>query len=156
MPGNQKRLPLIGQTDRIDLPDFGLTDIPCKVDTGADTSAIHCERFRIVEKDGMDYITFRLLDKRFKDSERKTFRFTDFTEKKIRSSFGDLEYRYAIRTRIVLFGKTYHIMFTLSNRGSMKYPVLLGKRFLKGKFVVDVSQHDLSHTQKHQKKSETP
>lgn len=148
MPGSQKRLPLIGYTDRIDLPDFGLTDIPCKVDTGADTSAIHCERFRIVEKDGKEYITFRLLDKRFRDADRKTFRFSEFTEKKIRNSFGDTEYRYAIRTRIVLFGKTYHIMFTLSNRVSMKYPILLGKRFLKGKFVVDVAEQDLSYQKK--------
>ena len=30
----------------------------------------------------------------------------------------------------------------------MKFPVLLGKRFLKNKFIVDVSEKDLSYTAK--------
>lgn len=139
---------VIGSTDHIDLPGFGIFDLPCKIDTGAQTSSIHCERFRIVEKDGVEYLTFKLLDKRFKDMERKTFRFRDFKEKKIRSSFGDIEFRYAVKSTIILFGAEYKITFTLSNRGSMQYPVLIGKRFLKHKFLVDVSQHNLSYQHK--------
>lgn len=139
---------IIGSTDHIDLPGFGIYDLPCKIDTGAQTSSIHCERFKIVEKDGVEYLTFKLLDKRFKSVERKTFRFSEFKEKKIRSSFGDTEFRYAVKSTVILFGKEYNITFTLSNRGSMQYPVLIGKRFLKNKFLVDVAQHDLSYRQK--------
>lgn len=149
MATKQPRKPMvIGSTDRIDLPEFGIYDLPCKIDTGAQTSSIHCERFKIVEKDGIDYLTFKLLDKRFKSIDRKTFKFRDYKEKKIRSSFGDEEFRYAVKSTILLFGKAYKITFTLSNRGSMRYPVLIGKRFLKHKFLVDVSQHDLSYQHK--------
>lgn len=144
----RKRLPIIGSTDRIDLPDFGLVDVPCKIDTGALTSSIHCERFRIVEQDGKEYLTFKLLDKRFKDQDRKTLWFDKFMEKRIRSSFGNMEFRYAIKTRVKLFGQSYRITFTLSNRGEMTYPVLLGKRFLKNRFLVDVRQENLSYQQK--------
>lgn len=154
MPQRKKTKPLIiGSTDRIDLPEFELYDLPCKVDTGAYTSSIHCEKFRIVEKEGVEYLTFKLLDKRFKDIERKTFKFKNFKEKKIRSSFGDTEFRYAIRSTVILFGNTYRITFTLSNRGSMQYPVLIGKRFLKNRFLVDVSQQDISYTLKQANKS---
>lgn len=149
MAVRKKQSPLvIGSTDHIDLPGFGIYNLPCKIDTGAQTSSIHCERFKIVEKDGIEYLTFKLLDKRFKSVERKTFRFSDFKEKKIRSSFGDEEFRYAVKSTVVLFGQEYKITFTLSNRGSMQYPVLIGKRFLKNKFLVDVSKHDLSYQQK--------
>lgn len=144
----RKRLPIIGSTDRIDLPEFGLVDVPCKIDTGARTSSIHCEKVKIVERNGIEYATFKVLDKRYKARERKTFRFADFEEKQIRSSFGNLEFRYAIRTKIVLFGKTYRIWFTLSNRGEMRYPILLGKRFIKNKYLVDVRHDDLSYQQK--------
>ena len=153
MAAPRKKLQVIGSTDRIDLPDFGLVDVPCKIDTGALTSSIHSERFKIVERAGKDYLTFKLLDKRFKEQERKTFWFDNFREKKIRSSFGDMEFRYAIKTTVVLFGKAYKITFTLSNRGEMTYPILLGKRFLKNKFLVDVRQEDLSFQYKLAQKS---
>ncbi len=143
-----RKLPVIGATDKVDLPEFGLENIPCKIDTGADTSAIHCDKVRIVEKDGKEYLTFKLLDKRFAHLERKMYRFSQFKEKLIRNSFGDTEYRYAIQTSIVLFGKAYPITFTLSNRGQMKYPILIGKRFLRKKFLVDVSRHELSFSTK--------
>ena len=38
---------IIGARDKIDLPEFGLYELPCKVDTGAATSAIHCYQVRL-------------------------------------------------------------------------------------------------------------
>lgn len=130
------------------MPEFDLYDVPCKIDTGAYTSSIHCEKVKLVEKDGVEMITFKLLDKSHKEQTRQTFRFTDFREKTIKSSFGDKEVRFVIRTKIVLYGKSYRIWFSLSNRGEMRYPILLGKRFLRNKFLVDVAQKDISHKMK--------
>jgi len=144
----RKKLPIIGSVDRLDLPEFGLVDVPCKIDTGALTSSIHCERFKIVERSGKDFLSVKLLDKRFKHQDRKILWFEKFMEKRFRSSFGDMEYRYAIKTSVVLFGKSYKITFTLSDRGEMTYPILLGKRFIRNKFLVDVRQENLSYQQK--------
>lgn len=43
-----------------------------------------------------------------------------------------------------MFGREYAIKLSLRDRSSMKYPMLLGYNFLKGKFLVDVSKDNLS------------
>jgi hypothetical protein len=45
-------LTIIGTTDFIDLPEFKLQDVACKIDTGADTSTIHCSGIKLIEKEG--------------------------------------------------------------------------------------------------------
>lgn len=143
-----KALQTIGRIDKIDLPDFGITDLECKVDTGADTSAIHCSRVRLVEKDGKEYLRFRVLAKAHPLFNDETQMVQEFQEKRIKSSNGTSEERYVIKTDVMLFGKKHRIAFTLSDRAKMKYPVLLGRRFLKNRFLVDVAQKDLSYRQK--------
>lgn len=139
-----KKKLIIGISDFIDVPDAGLYGLPCKIDTGADTSAIHCARIRIKEINGQDVLTFVLLDKKHPMYNRKELRTTEFIEKKIRSSFGDYEFRYQVKLNILVMGKKFRTSFTLSNREHMKYPVLLGRKFLKGRFLVDVGLTNLS------------
>jgi hypothetical protein len=140
-----KELTVIGTTDQIDLPEFNLEGLGCKVDTGAATSAIHCASIKVKEIDGVDFVSFMLLDSRHPLYNGHIYQTSLFKEKNIKSSFGHSEARFAIKTTITLFGKTYPIWFTLSDREKMKYPILLGKRFLKRRFLVDVSQKDLSY-----------
>ena len=59
-----------------------------------------------------------------------------------------LEERYSVVTSITLFNKKYIIELTLTERGEMKYPVLLGRKFLSGKFVIDTSKKNLSFNKK--------
>lgn len=141
----KRNLMLIGITDRIDIPEADIVALPCKIDTGADSSAIHCERVKIKEIKGQEYLSFRLLDKKHPLYNGKEFITANFKEKKIKSSFGDYEFRYQVKLRISLFGQSFNSVFNLSNRKEMKYPVLLGRRFLKNRFLVDVSQRDLSY-----------
>ena len=84
---------IIGTVDIVDLPEFDLINIPAKIDTGADTSAIHCTR--IVEKiddNGDKFITFWVLD----DVPHKI---KDYTVKTIKNSFGQREKRKPRRKR---------------------------------------------------------
>lgn len=152
MVPKKKPLKVIGTVDRIDLPEFDISDLECKIDTGAATSSIHCSRVTLKERDGKEFISFRILDKKHPEYNGLKFECHEFKEKKIKSSFGSMEYRFAIKTRVKLFGKTYPIWFTLSDRENMRYPVLLGKRFLNNRFLVDVSQKDLSFSTKHNSK----
>lgn len=147
----KKAKKIIGTRDRIDLPEFKLYDLPCKIDTGAETSAIHCHRVRLMEVDGKEMISFLLLDPSHEAYNNHEYRTTHFKEKKIKSSFGHLEYRYSIKCKVQLFGETFSAEFTLADRVRMKYPILLGKRLLKNRYLVDVSKLDLSY----QLKSET-
>ena len=137
-------LKTIGIIDMIDLPEAGIFGLPCKVDTGADTSAVHCERIRIKEINGKDHLAFKLLDRHHPLYSNKEIVTDQFKEKKVKSSFGDYEYRYQVKLKMTIFGRNYKVAFNLSNRKNMKYPVLIGRRFLANKFVVDVSKSNLS------------
>jgi len=146
-----RKLKTIGITDKIDFPEVMLLDLPCKIDTGADTSAIHCERIRIKEINGKDHLVFKLLDKTHPHYTGKDIITDQFKEKKVKSSFGDYEFRYQVKLRMVLFGTKYLVSFNLSNRKNMKYPVLIGRKFLSRKYLVDVSQADSSAKMKLEK-----
>ena len=135
---------LIGTTDFIDLPQLDLTDIACKIDTGAATSSINCSEVRIVEKDGTEFLCLKFYAPRFGIHARKEFRFKDFSQRKVRSSNGAQEIRYTIKTPVNIFNRSLSTEFTLSFRDKMKFPILLGKRFLKNKFVVDVAQKNIN------------
>lgn len=146
-----KQLITIGRADSIDLPDLGLTNIECKIDTGADTSSIHCHRVQIKEKNGNEYLTFKLLDPKHPDYQKKDFEIYDFKERRVRSSNGQLQYRYVIKTTVIIFNKKYKAEFTLTDRGKMKYPILIGRKLLNKNFVVDVSKLNLSFKSKQKK-----
>ncbi len=135
---------LIGSTDHISLPELNLENIPCKIDTGAFTSTLHCSKIHLIEKDGAEILSVNFYDPKFHILNKKEFRFTDFKEKKVRSSNGEVDFRYSIQTPVVIFNKRINTEFTLSFREKMKFPILLGKRFLRKKFIVDVSLTNLN------------
>ncbi|MBK9701099.1 MAG: ATP-dependent zinc protease [Flavobacteriales bacterium] len=61
----------------------------------------------------------------------------------MKSSTGQTTRRYLISTRVRLNGHTVRTQFTLFDRSDMKHQVLLGRKFLRGRFVVDVSRKDV-------------
>jgi hypothetical protein len=122
-----------------------LEDIKLKMDTGAYTSSIHTHDIQEVELDGEKYIEFKLLDPSHPLYQDRVFRTRDFKQKKVKSSFGTVEERYVIETTITIFDKVYPIQLSLSERGNMKYPILMGRRFLNKKFIVDTSLKNVSY-----------
>ena len=42
------------------------------------------------------------------------------------------------------FGKKYKTVISLTDRSDMKYPMLIGRKFLSERFLVDVSQEYLT------------
>lgn len=126
---------LIGRREYIDLPLLDIAHIEAKIDTGAYTCAIHCGTITLREEQGRTLLCARLLDEKHPEHC-----FTDFTVKKIKNSFGEMEERYIIKTLIRIGRKKVNTTISLSDREKMRYPVLIGRRLLKGKFIVDVSQ----------------
>ena len=78
----------------------------------------------------------------------KEFLIKEYTSKQVKSSNGISEERFLIKTSIILFGKSLSIDLTLTERSDMKFPVLLGRKFLTGQFIVDTSLKNLSSKQK--------
>ena len=148
---------IIGSKDKCDFPEFELFDLTCKIDTGADSSAIHCQQIKVIENNlGEQLISFNLLDPSHKKYNNVAFRTKDFKQKSIKSSNGIATSRYVIQTKVCLFGVEYITDFTLADRENMKFPVLLGKKLLRGRFLVDVSLVDLSYKQKISRSTSSP
>jgi hypothetical protein len=91
------------------------------------------------------------LDKKHSAFTGEKHFFRDFETRKIRSSSGESQRRYTIKGNITLFGKTYKTSFTLSSRSKMKYPVLLGRRLLNKRFLIDTSLTNTSYKNKYNK-----
>ena len=131
---------IIGRKDVADFPDFGLTGVEVKIDSGAYTSSIHVDDLYI-RTDGDQEI----LVVQFKSSNNGTKReYTEFTTKTVKSSAGIPEERYFIQGSIVLFGIKFNTPFSLTQRSGMKYDVLLGRKLLNGNFLIDSAKVNLS------------
>ncbi len=135
---------LIGRTDIVDFPIFELWEVAVKVDTGAYTSSIHCKDIEEID----ETLRCSFVDLMHPKNDKKHFIFKNYDITAVKSSNGTIEIRYAVRSKIVLFGKTYPITLTLTSREDMRYPVLLGRKFLSGKMIVDPQLENLSYKHK--------
>ena len=131
-----KPILVIGRRETVDFPDLGLFGLTAKIDTGANTTALHCHQVRV--ESGV--LFFRLLDETHPEYRDTEHRFGAFEQKVIKSSMGESELRYIIRTRIKIRKRTLRGIVSLTDRANMKYPVLIGRRLLKNRFLVDVSK----------------
>ena len=142
---------IIGRKDRIDLPEFKLYGIEAKIDTGAYGCALHCHHVEITQLEGNPILSFKVLDPSHPEYEERTFISKVFSDKLVKSSSGEIEHRYTIKTWLTIFGKERKVEFSLTDRKEMKYPVLLGRKFLFRAFIVDVRLKNLSFQQKQNK-----
>ncbi|MBI3501461.1 MAG: ATP-dependent zinc protease [Bacteroidetes bacterium] len=126
---------IIGRREMVDFPELGVTGIFAKIDTGAYSNTLHCHAIRVKEKK----LCFKVLDPTHPVFNEKEHCFENFSQKKIKNSFGEAEKRFVIKTKIRIAGRTIKSIISLTDRGAMRYPVLIGRRLLKNKFVVDVS-----------------
>jgi len=135
---------ILGRYDRVDLPELGLTSIHAKIDTGAYSCSLHCSKAEVVN----NHLEFVLLDEEHPEFTGMKFAFKEFEKREIKNSFGEAEQRYVIKTKIRIFKRLINAEFSLSNRGNLKFPVLLGRKILRQRFLIDVTKKDLSFKSK--------
>jgi len=138
---SSKTRPWIGRSEVADFPALGIFGLPVKIDTGAYNSSIHCES-AIVNSGGLLEAVF--LDRRHRCYSGEVHRFSDFAQKTVKSSNGKAEKRFLISTAVEFADKIYTIDLSLADRGDMRFPVLIGRKFLKlNYFVVDPRRRGL-------------
>jgi hypothetical protein len=135
---------IIGRKEKISLPKLGLKLVWAKIDTGAYTSSLHAEEIREEERRSKKVLCFKILMPDHVGFTGKTLVFEEYREKKVKNSFGQTEIRYLIQTKIKLAGESFLAEFTLSDRSSMKNSILLGRKILRDRFLVDVNGANLS------------
>lgn len=141
-----KEKKIIGRKDKADFPDLDLYNINIKIDTGAYTGSLHCHK--IIINEGNNKVKFNLLDPLNPDYNEKIYRLPIHKIKKVKSSSGESESRVFIKTNILIFNETFEIELSLTNRENMKFPILIGRKFLRNRFVVEISKSNLSYKQK--------
>lgn len=139
---------VLGRYDRVDLPELGLSNIHAKIDTGAYTCSLHCHRAEVVA----GKLEFILLDQEHPEFTGMKFVFEKFERRDIRNSFGEVEKRFVILTSITIFEEVITTEFSLSNRGSLKFPILIGRKILRNRFLIDVTRKNVSFKEKRSKR----
>ncbi|HZP55485.1 MAG TPA: RimK/LysX family protein [Candidatus Saccharimonadales bacterium] len=144
-----KNLTAIGRVERINLPSLGAKKVPAKVDTGADASSIWCSKITLTD-DGLKCVFF---DKSspFYTGQRVYFKNSEVDLTRIANSFGQKELRYKVKIPIEIKKRTIKATFTLTDRSTKLYPILIGRSTLQGKFLVDVSRGTPLHEEEGQR-----
>lgn len=143
--------PIIGRSDILDFPTLGFDNVKAKIDTGAYTSAIRYNYINEFVFEGEKYIEFKLLDDHYPNYKEQLFITSDYKKVIVKNSFGITEERFSFKTSITIFDKKYKITFTLSERKDLRTPVLIGRKFIRKKFLVDVDKKELSYNNKQNK-----
>ncbi len=136
---SQKKI--IGKRELVSILDLELFDLDAKIDTGADSNSLHCDDIYI---DDENFVHFTLLDKVHPAYHTKKIKMPLYKIKRVKSSNGTVQIRASIKVDIQFFNKKYTTVISLTNRADMKYPMLIGRKFLANRFLVDVSQEYLT------------
>lgn len=127
---------LVGWREQVTLPDLGLR-LRCKVDTGAKTSALHATDQELFEKDGERWVRFVVHPLRRREDVEVSCEAPVADERKVKNSGGFEELRRVIRTRLRLGDVEWEVDLTLTDRRTMSYRMLLGRRAMSGHVRVD-------------------
>src|SRR5262249_27746575 len=129
-----------GWREKIDFPTWGLRGVKAKIDTGARTSALHVESYRLVEDSEQGpLVELQLHFTRRRKPVRVTLATPLLRWIRVKNSSGLTEERPLVATTISLGPVTKDVELTITNRQRMLFPMLLGRRAVAGDFLVDVS-----------------
>ncbi|WP_240485103.1 ATP-dependent zinc protease [Aestuariibacter salexigens] len=133
---------LVGVKEDIDLPNLGLQGVTTRIDTGAQTSALHVDHISEDVDNGIVYFEFHPdfhdIDKTIQCSAKL------HDSRIVKSSNGTKEKRFVIRTVAKLGSLEWDIELTLTDRSSMNHLMLLGREALQAHFLVDPAKDFLA------------
>ncbi len=135
MTEDNKSKTIVGSTELIEVD--GIKNVPAKIDTGADTSAIWASDIAMT-KDGK--LSFAFFGPKSPLYTGERIYVTEYVAKIVRSSHGDEQIRYSVKLPVKIGAKKLISSFTLANRAKNNFPILIGRSTLEGSFLVDVSQ----------------
>ena len=127
---NAEKKIIIGGIEEVVLLPWGVK-LPARVDTGAAKSSLDAREIKVRD----DRVEFKL-PKKYGDLQ---LRLPVVEWKHVRTP-GGLERRPIVELEICLGSKRIHTKVNLTDRSMVKYPLILGRNFLKEDYVVDVKR----------------
>jgi hypothetical protein len=133
----RQSLPVVGWREWVGLPGLQIPRLRAKVDTGARTSSLHAEAFEVFRRGKDEYARFEVPTA----LHGVVVCEAPLAEhRSVRSSSGHETLRPVIVTECELARSRWRIELTLADRGSMVFPMLLGRQALEGRFLVDAGR----------------
>jgi len=129
-------LPVIGWREWGILPEIGNERIKIKIDTGAKTSCLHAFKIKPFHRNKAKWVEVWLHPEQ-KSSRAVHCEFPVHDRRLVTDSGGHRQLRYVIKTCLVLGKHSFELELTLSRRDNMRFRMLLGRRALNGRFLVD-------------------
>jgi len=127
----------IGWREWVQLPDLGVDEIKAKVDTGADNSSLHAFNLERFEQDGVPKVRFEIHPRQRKRKPSIECVAEVVKERLVKNPGGRAELRPVIRTALVIGGEELDALVNLTTRDEMTFRMLLGRRTVRGRFLVD-------------------
>lgn len=128
---------VLGWCETLALPELAIDAIEAKIDTGARSSSLHVDEQVLFEREGRAWVRFRLhLDGAAAHLPvQAEARVHD--RRGVRDSGGHETERVFILTTLAIAGRRYPIEINLAARRGLKFPMLLGRTALAGRFLID-------------------
>jgi hypothetical protein len=137
---HQHQKQIIGATEIIEIVDANLS-FKARVDTGAETCSVNAVDINVdsSEEDPKGIpISFRIVNKNGQSRQINTRVASSVTVKTAEGK----ERRYTVPLTVKWHDSEKKILFTLNDRLTMAYHILLGRNWLRGSFLVDVEKNN--------------
>ena len=136
---------IIGRSELLTFVGSEAINVPAKADTGAYRSATHAINIVVDEN---NVLSFDLLGGHpvcGAMSHRVVAE--SYTKVWIANSFGEREERYEVKLKVKLGPKVFHAQFTLADRSKKIYPILIGRKLLSHRFLVDSAESSVNRVE---------
>lgn len=143
---------VIGWTEFVDLPEWGIRNLRAKVDTGARTSALHVEN---IEELPRGFVRFDVVLHRTLRDRRIHVKARISRTGTVRSSSGHKSRRLFVETSLRLGPVEKRVEISLVDRQKMIHRMLLGRAALTGPFLIDVDRRMSLRPRRRKRKTRT-
>ncbi len=135
-----KKRKIIGRLEYVDVPTLNLFKISAKIDTGAYRGSVHATNIEEIVKNGKKVLIFNLFNTSYPGYKEQKFEFKDYKIHQFRGTKVCYHSRYVIPVEIIIAGEKIQAELSLTDRKDLRHPILIGRRALKNKFLIDVNK----------------
>ncbi len=128
--------PLLGWREWVALPEWGVTPIKAKIDTGARTSALHAFMIDPYKKGKQAWVMFAVHPIQKQTDVVIECHAAVKDRRLVSDSGGHKQRRYVLETDLVIGGRAIKSEITLTNRDTMVFRMLVGRTALTDRYLI--------------------